>query len=473
MSTIFDQAIFTSVRTPMGEGYRVIAASQGVKPDEKQAITRNSPSHKGLCLEHADLEEDQEIVPGLAYYRMPSGRLCLAISNFAGAEHTARGGQRIYTHNLLFSDSDLASWEFNPLHITRAAITAGAVEPQLKPEKILPTVELNFECADAPPCMPATFEASTRRLVLNNMLLGKNTVLNLGDRWIDALECLMLGLPGPRRGDVSFSSGLQFSVSRTHQLTILNDAKGYAKKRSVGQPVSYLESGEENTGPLDAPATWLSFVAEHWRRDDTRGLARRTNRNFANCEPEALFTLGDAFNMQVAAPSASMGELVDMIEKCRHAGYLSHAMDIADQTRAAVGAALENLVQSASWNQVCCFFPNLSKWWSEDDTSATLAAPVLCGMLDAAAREDVWVASDHLTELMTANVRPVVQGYWDRMLDQTITAMARWCNNAEEKDATKLQRFVSTWTPHRPNSPAMKVIQERCETLSGATHEAG
>ena len=44
-----DQAIFTSIRGPMGEGYRIVAASRGLRPEEKQAITRLSPSHEALC----------------------------------------------------------------------------------------------------------------------------------------------------------------------------------------------------------------------------------------------------------------------------------------------------------------------------------------------------------------------------------------------------------------------------------------
>ena len=51
-----DQAIFTSIRTPMGEGYRVIAASRGVRPNEKQSITRNSPSHDSLCVAPSDTD---------------------------------------------------------------------------------------------------------------------------------------------------------------------------------------------------------------------------------------------------------------------------------------------------------------------------------------------------------------------------------------------------------------------------------
>ena len=44
-----DQAIFTSVRTPMGEGYRIIAASKGLTAEERKALTKLSPSHDSLC----------------------------------------------------------------------------------------------------------------------------------------------------------------------------------------------------------------------------------------------------------------------------------------------------------------------------------------------------------------------------------------------------------------------------------------
>ena len=65
-----DQAIFTSIRTPMGEGYRIIAASRGLRPHEKQAITRSSPSHDSLCWTPAE----EQNIPGrlaAAFYKLP------------------------------------------------------------------------------------------------------------------------------------------------------------------------------------------------------------------------------------------------------------------------------------------------------------------------------------------------------------------------------------------------------------------
>ncbi|MBU0718028.1 MAG: hypothetical protein KJ749_07255, partial [Planctomycetes bacterium] len=97
-----DCAIFTSVRTSMGEGYRIIAASRGLRPDEKQVITRNSPSHNGTCAPPSSADAETPTVVGAAFYPLPPGRLCVALSTHAGAEHTGRGGPRVYTYNVVF-----------------------------------------------------------------------------------------------------------------------------------------------------------------------------------------------------------------------------------------------------------------------------------------------------------------------------------------------------------------------------------
>ena len=72
-----DQAVFTSIRSPMGQGYRVVAASGEIRPDEKAEITARSPSHASLC------ESDTEPI-GLSSYRLASGRRCVG--------HPLRGG---------------------------------------------------------------------------------------------------------------------------------------------------------------------------------------------------------------------------------------------------------------------------------------------------------------------------------------------------------------------------------------------
>ena len=85
-----EQAIFTSLRSLTGEGYRLIASSPGLRPNEKTEITRRCPSHGGLC-------EGPGVV-GLLAFSLPGGRHCVCHVRPAGLEHTGRGGERIYTH---------------------------------------------------------------------------------------------------------------------------------------------------------------------------------------------------------------------------------------------------------------------------------------------------------------------------------------------------------------------------------------
>ena len=89
-SVTCDQAIFSSVRTPMGQGYQIVAASKGLTPGEKREINQHSPSHGGLCQDGPDAK-------GVAWYPLSSGRLALAHSADAGAEHSGRGARRTWT----------------------------------------------------------------------------------------------------------------------------------------------------------------------------------------------------------------------------------------------------------------------------------------------------------------------------------------------------------------------------------------
>ena len=92
-----DQVIFTSIRSPTGEGYRIGAASPGVRSDEKRMIMQRSPSHASLC-------DESPTAVACSFYRLSTGRHCVASSRYAGVEHTGRGGQRVYTHLVLLDD---------------------------------------------------------------------------------------------------------------------------------------------------------------------------------------------------------------------------------------------------------------------------------------------------------------------------------------------------------------------------------
>ncbi|HSW46600.1 MAG TPA: hypothetical protein VLM89_13630, partial [Phycisphaerae bacterium] len=105
--------MFTSIRSPMGQGYRLIAASGRVKPEEKVDILRCSPSHASLCDESPD-------ALGLLCYPLKTGRYCIGCCLHAGVEHTARGGLRVYTHMVIVEPQVLADLDGDVVRIHAA-----------------------------------------------------------------------------------------------------------------------------------------------------------------------------------------------------------------------------------------------------------------------------------------------------------------------------------------------------------------
>jgi hypothetical protein len=108
-----ERAVFTSIRSPTGQGYRIIAASSGITADEKRAITRCAPSHGSLC-------DPSPGATGLASFVLDNGRRCILLSQNAGIEDTARGGCRIHTHVLIMDAKTYRRFNCNPLDVEAA-----------------------------------------------------------------------------------------------------------------------------------------------------------------------------------------------------------------------------------------------------------------------------------------------------------------------------------------------------------------
>ena len=243
-----DQAIFTSVRTPMGEGYRIIAASRGVTAAEKQAITKTSPSHDSLI----DTGPD---ATGLASYLLPTGRLCIAKFWCAGAEQSGRGGKRVYTHNIVMTSDDLSRFAFSVFAVIRSAEDCGVFTGALEPEKVLPRLSLPGD-----PVVSTTFAdpAELSRCashVVEKLLDNRKIVLQVSGDPLAAARCLVAALPGPMRCEISFAAGLRFALSRSLRLNVTCRDHGVTMRRVQGQPIDLFASDDAATPtPDDAAA---------------------------------------------------------------------------------------------------------------------------------------------------------------------------------------------------------------------------
>lgn len=384
----FDQAIFTSVRGPMGEGYRIIAASKGLRPEEKQTITRNSPSHDSLCEAITDQPEDRQSI-GVAFYPLSTGRLCVGYSCLAGAEHTGRGGQRVYTLSLCFGTDRFASIGFDPFHIVRAVLGSELSKPQLSPPQVLPEIELEISTEErriggASWCRSVAPPARTH--VLQQLLDDRSLVVNLDADWLDSAEAILLGLPGPLRAKVSWAAGLKFSLGRGYRLHLLFDRTPTTRTRTAGQRVEFIEPA----AIVEAPrrTSWVAFVDRFWERANLTGLSRRTSLPFQDCGPEMRERVARMYQDMDELPQTETAKLL--------ASCGERLVPRGDETERGIvheyleGASRELVrrLTGTTWNQVSGHWPVLLELARRNPTGASFAFPVMEALLRALLRTD-------------------------------------------------------------------------------------
>ncbi len=281
-----DQAIFTSIRSPTGEGYRVISSSVGVQSEEKSEITRRSPSHDSLC-------ETEPDTVALMTFPLASGRYCVGRSCYAGREHTARGGQRVYTHLTLLDAEAYERFGCNPMNVAAAIDRVFEDKPDLKPpaqlDKLSLAVSNEFHTAES-----ATTSKERRvraELVLPislAMLRGEDIlVVGAGNRF-DLLDATVISTPLAVRRIASLSCGLKFAPSRAVQLCFTARDKGESQRAIRGRCVFWFDIDAASCGPLSPYEQWLGLVKRRLETGRESVLEKLTDAITEDASPDAL-----------------------------------------------------------------------------------------------------------------------------------------------------------------------------------------
>lgn len=389
-----DQAIFTSIRTPMGEGYRIVAAGKGLSAAEKQTITRNSPSHSGLChpqglvnpLDDSSSDPSDDRLHALAFYPLPGGRLCVALSCAAGAEHTGRGGQRIYTHNLVFLADRFVDLGYNPFELARTFVQQGLFVPQLTPPAALLPVEIpagRLQNGALNIRLHPSIQESMGLVILDRLLERSNLILNLPQQWIETAETLILGIPGPLRQQVSLAAGLRFSLARGHQLHLVFDDTPKTRTSVKGQTVDFVDPADatEQTaahqGGSTTPSRWAAFVARHWRENTMAALNRKTSRSFDDVTPKGCDYVAKLYEDLDAAAAGTSRQLLELLRE--HLGVADDRpeRDLRATVLKEVASGLEKCLASSPPSTVQAMWGELQACWKQRTQGATVTAPAL------------------------------------------------------------------------------------------------
>ncbi len=254
-----DRAIFTSLRTSTGEGYRVVAASPGVRPNERAAIAQNVPSHGGLC-------SDDPETTGLCAFGLPTGRYSIAHSIYAGEEHTGRGGLRVYSHILLLQPEQYRQFGCNPFRAVAALQRAVGETPDLNPPASLESFSLSTlkgggDNGGFAHFVPGEFDLVS--LLLGAALRNEKTLIIGHDTPRALMRAALYALPQFARAKLELSIGLNYSPTRRALLSFVRQEASDLQRAVRGHKVTLLDAAALPAVPHSPLDGWLA-LARGW-----------------------------------------------------------------------------------------------------------------------------------------------------------------------------------------------------------------
>ncbi|MBI4717236.1 MAG: hypothetical protein HY763_05485 [Planctomycetes bacterium] len=470
-----DQAIFTSIRSPMGEGYRIIAASRGLRPEEKQTITRLSPSHEGLCLGSGAAPRSARKpglaptaiakpleTPAMSYYALPSGRLCVALSVPAGAEHTGRGGQRVYTHSAVFAAVDFANCGYNPFHVFRAMLEAGMATPQLKPPQMLPEATLAVSDAFPSACgagFRTAFASDVRRYLLQSLLEGRKLVVDVAGDLLEFAEALLLGLPGPMRQKLSTGVGVKFSAGRCHQLHLLRDPDTNTKARVSAQAIELIDPGTLKPAGL-LKSEWAVFVDRHWSAADIAGLQRRTGRPYATVAAEARERCGRIYNRTDEVATLTIPQSLELAGEYVDRGAEGVEREALDALLEAARRHLASRLSAAAPDEIPRHWAALLALWRRSAQARVFAAPLVEVAVQRLMTRDPLAAGEAALELAGRPASADAPAE-DTLITSLLSRLAAWVEATDNYDVERVRRLRERWCALRPTCPLVQRLHAR------------
>ncbi len=294
-----DHAIFSSLRTPMARGYRIVAASAGLSAEEKAEIVQRAPSH-------GNLEEAGEQATGLAGFSLQSGRYCLMLARHAGPEPSGRGGFRVYTDVLALAPGLYRRFACHPCAV--AAFVRPFMENTAgKNVTALPRINVRAEVdaqnkSIAGVVAPAQVDSAL--WLVHNVLAGCAVLIQGTPDPAAAVNWLFDAIPAGLRSGVSCAGGMKLSTSRTFKVLFCGGAS--LELTAFARDHDYTVFDWSAPPPLlpGTPfAAWLEFVRRNWTAKPPVSLRNVTDRLVHDCTPDALARAAALASEQTSTPT--------------------------------------------------------------------------------------------------------------------------------------------------------------------------
>jgi len=288
-----ERAVFTSLPSATGEGYRLVAASAGLRSEERAEIIRRSPSHDSLCSRAPQ-------AAAIAMYTLESGRVCISLARYAGAEHTMRGGGRVWTDILVCEPASFLRMASHPDSFCRAAAT---LPPLGKgSDGVVPAVTVEM-WRDDDARSSKSWDGATLAGLASLLHERAPAVAAAGKSSAMALVWALHMLPAAARRGMSCSGGLRFSRMRQIECTVVDEMDHDTLRATRGHGITCYSAADVRRHVSSPLRPWLQLVARWWDEGRAGEIVR------------VAAAMGGSITPAEVAEIAALCEAVDRREK--------------------------------------------------------------------------------------------------------------------------------------------------------------
>jgi hypothetical protein len=488
-----EQAIFTSLPSSVrggGTGYRIVAASRGIRADQRRDITARSPSHGGLC-------DTSPAALAMACYPLSGGQYCVAYSTSAGAEHTGRGGQTVYTRAIVVSRADFRRFGCNPLNMVRALERAGHAAPDLAPAPMLEPLELTPVSGVRSDVVAAVLGSGARAALLSvvaTLLDERPLIVVVDDAGLALAETVYLALPAALRMRTALACGLRYSSARGAHLNCISGDVARTREMLRGHPIAWVDlrqrpdseprppvQGRDGQSALISPPTsvggsehrppgrgdvpdpnvcsaspvpdgWLKLVADQWSRGQIVELASLTERLAEDASPAARTRISRIVLDTERFSSADASEALKIVRDYLDlAGDNDTEFELIEKLLIAGQQRLSAQMASAEPDRIRAIGAGLMEVAQQSPEATALLLPACRKLLGrAAALEPALTA--RWAALLMQQARPVTAACLEELLSEMAERLFESMGALSEAQLVALREALTEWQV-LPDSP--------------------
>ncbi|MGB9624497.1 MAG: hypothetical protein ACPMAQ_06495 [Phycisphaerae bacterium] len=444
-----DQAIFTCIRSALGQGYRIVAASNGLHHTESVEIASRSPSGDGLC-------DNTPTAFGVAFVPLSTGRYAVLHSTYAGKEPTGRGGLRAYTRAFVLDADALRRFHNNPFDVLRAAEAAGLLRADLTPARTLQPARLITGTRTARSCFAAAMSRVGHAWITHcvEKLLSDETVIvhTTGDLPAVA-EAVLLSVPGILRPAIALSAGVRFSIARLARLTVIHGEAARAQQAVRGRSLAFADTTRTPPHPPGHP--WALAVERFLTSARTDRLLSLTGDGFNEADVAEIERIGNACldldNLDTAQPAEVIDTAAAYLERpvrCPLGETLSHR--IIERARGRLNALLSQAGAA-----------ELAGIWRDLAPPAGPSPQIISFASEVAGLAIARMSALAPLEAIRMTIEAADRGWFARVpeelrrvADSVVARVAAWTASATAPEMDAARSRLTAWCRRFPNDTA-------------------